>query len=206
VVHGDSSSRTAGVRRAGFVAGDADDGEAAAAVGAALAGAVFVAGAALTGAAFAGAAFVAGAALAGAVFVAGAAFTGAVFCVGAALTGAALTSAALTSAALTGAAFVAGAGFVAGAALTGAAFFGGTAFAGTTLADAGTKTFEREHEMSLANNARELLLQNERALARLHDGTYGICEHCGNPIGKLRLQAFPRATLCMSCKQLEERR
>jgi RNA polymerase-binding protein DksA len=78
--------------------------------------------------------------------------------------------------------------------------------AGDDQADAGTKTFEREHEMSLANNARELLLQNERALARLHDGTYGICEHCGNPIGKLRLQAFPRATLCMSCKQLEERR
>ncbi|HSN07288.1 MAG TPA: TraR/DksA C4-type zinc finger protein [Candidatus Angelobacter sp.] len=60
--------------------------------------------------------------------------------------------------------------------------------------------------MSLANNARELLLQNERALARLEDGTYGICERCGRPIGKLRLQAFPRVTLCVSCKQLEERR
>ncbi len=78
--------------------------------------------------------------------------------------------------------------------------------AGDDQADAGTKTFEREHEMSLANNARELLLQNERALARLADGTYGVCERCGKPIGKLRLQAFPRATLCVSCKQLEERR
>ena len=78
--------------------------------------------------------------------------------------------------------------------------------AGDDQADAGTKTFEREHEMSLANNARELLLQNERALGRLHDGTYGVCERCGKPIGKLRLQAFPRATLCVSCKQLEERR
>ena len=78
--------------------------------------------------------------------------------------------------------------------------------AGDDQADAGTKTFEREHEMSLANNARELLLQNERALQRLEDGTYGVCERCGLPIGKLRLQAFPRATLCMSCKQLEERR
>jgi RNA polymerase-binding protein DksA len=78
--------------------------------------------------------------------------------------------------------------------------------AGDDQADAGTKTFEREHEMSLANNARELLVQNERALARLHDGTYGVCERCGKPIGKLRLQAFPRATLCVSCKQLEERR
>jgi RNA polymerase-binding protein DksA len=78
--------------------------------------------------------------------------------------------------------------------------------AGDDQADAGTKTFEREHEMSLANNARELLEQNQRALARLNDGTYGVCERCGKPIGKLRLQAFPRATLCVSCKQLEERR
>ena len=73
-------------------------------------------------------------------------------------------------------------------------------------ADAGTKTFEREHEMSLANNSRDLLLQVERALARLDAGTYGRCENCGNPIPKPRLQAFPRATLCVSCKQREERR
>jgi RNA polymerase-binding protein DksA len=73
-------------------------------------------------------------------------------------------------------------------------------------ADAGTKTFEREHEMSLANNSRDLLLQVERALARLDAGTYGRCENCGNPIPKARLQAFPRATLCVACKQREERR
>jgi DnaK suppressor protein len=51
-----------------------------------------------------------------------------------------------------------------------------------------------------------MLLQAERALARIEDGTYGICESCGNPIGKARLQAFPRATLCVTCKQREERR
>jgi len=78
--------------------------------------------------------------------------------------------------------------------------------AGDDQADAGTKTFEREHEMSLANNSRGLLLQAERALRRIEDGTYGLCESCGNPIGKARLQAFPRATLCVSCKQKEERR
>jgi RNA polymerase-binding transcription factor DksA len=43
-------------------------------------------------------------------------------------------------------------------------------------------------------------------LARLDDGSYGQCESCGNPIGKERLQAFPRATLCMACKQRQERR
>ena len=73
-------------------------------------------------------------------------------------------------------------------------------------ADAGSKTFEREHEMSLANNSRDLLVQVERALGRLDAGTYGRCEECGNPIPKARLQAFPRATLCVTCKQREERR
>jgi DnaK suppressor protein len=73
-------------------------------------------------------------------------------------------------------------------------------------ADAGSKTFEREHEMSLANNSRDLLLQVERALDRLDGGTYGRCESCGNQIPKPRLQAFPRATLCVACKQREERR
>jgi RNA polymerase-binding protein DksA len=77
--------------------------------------------------------------------------------------------------------------------------------AGDDQADAGSKTFEREQEMSLANNARDMLLQTERALSRISMGTYGICEVCGKPIGKYRLQAFPRATLCMACKQAEER-
>lgn len=77
--------------------------------------------------------------------------------------------------------------------------------AGDDQADAGSKTFEREHEMSLANNARDLLLQAQHALARIQDGTYGMCESCGKPIGKYRLQAFPRATLCLVCKQAEER-
>ena len=77
---------------------------------------------------------------------------------------------------------------------------------GEDQADTGSKTFEREHEMSLAASHREILGQTERALARIDDGTYGICERCGNPIGKARLKAFPRATLCMTCKEREERR
>ncbi|WP_406287424.1 TraR/DksA family transcriptional regulator [Embleya sp. NBC_00896] len=78
--------------------------------------------------------------------------------------------------------------------------------AGDDQADTGTKNFEREHEMSLTNNARGMLLQSEKALRRLADGTYGACESCGSAIGKARLQAFPRATLCVTCKQREERR
>ena len=78
--------------------------------------------------------------------------------------------------------------------------------AGDDPADAGTATFEREQEISLANNAREVFEQSARALARLVAGTYGVCESCGNPIGKNRLLAFPRATLCMTCKSKQERR
>jgi DnaK suppressor protein len=78
--------------------------------------------------------------------------------------------------------------------------------AGDDSADAGAKTFQREHELALTQNARELLAQTERVLAKIKDGTYGVCESCGQPIGKARLQAFPRATLCVACKQREERR
>ena len=77
--------------------------------------------------------------------------------------------------------------------------------AGDDPADAGAKTFQREHDLALTHNARELLAQNERAVARIAAGTYGVCESCGEPIGKARLQAFPRATLCVQCKQREER-
>ncbi|MFB7593941.1 TraR/DksA C4-type zinc finger protein [Streptomyces sp. NPDC056160] len=78
--------------------------------------------------------------------------------------------------------------------------------AGDDQADTGTKNITREHELALAANARETLTQTERALDRLDAGTYGLCENCGNPIGKARMQAFPRATLCVECKQKQERR
>ncbi|MFF4797498.1 TraR/DksA family transcriptional regulator [Streptomyces sp. NPDC001351] len=78
--------------------------------------------------------------------------------------------------------------------------------AGDDQADTGTKNITREHELALAANAREMLTQTERALVRLDAGTYGLCENCGNPIGKARMQAFPRATLCVECKQKQERR
>jgi DnaK suppressor protein len=78
--------------------------------------------------------------------------------------------------------------------------------AGDDQADAGTKTFEREHEMSLVYNARDMVTQTERAVERIDTKSYGKCEECGSFIGKDRLQVFPRATLCMACKQKEERR
>ena len=78
--------------------------------------------------------------------------------------------------------------------------------AGQDQADMGATSFERDHELTVLNSEKDKLAQIERALQRIDDGTYGVCESCGNPIGKLRLMAFPRATLCMTCKQREERR
>ncbi|MEU6902920.1 TraR/DksA family transcriptional regulator [Streptomyces virginiae] len=78
--------------------------------------------------------------------------------------------------------------------------------AGDDQADTGTKNITRESELALAANASSMLEQTERALERLEAGTYGLCENCGKPIGKARMQAFPRATLCVDCKQKQERR
>lgn len=77
---------------------------------------------------------------------------------------------------------------------------------GDDQADAGAATWEREHEMSLVFNSRALLTQTEHALSRISAGTYGICAECGQAIGKMRLQAFSRATLCLTCKAKTERR
>lgn len=78
--------------------------------------------------------------------------------------------------------------------------------AGPDAADLGTATFERDHEMTLVSGERDALQQIERALTRARDGKLGLCESCGQAIPKMRVVAFPRATLCVSCKQREERR
>lgn len=78
--------------------------------------------------------------------------------------------------------------------------------AGDDQADAGSKTFEREQELSIAANRLDLLTQIQRAVERIDAGTYGFCESCGKPIPKARLKAFPMATLDVACKQREERR
>jgi RNA polymerase-binding protein DksA len=73
-------------------------------------------------------------------------------------------------------------------------------------ADSGTATFERERDLSLENNIRDLLGKIEKALARMENGTFGICERCGKPIEKARLKALPYANLCIKDKQAEARR
>ena len=72
-------------------------------------------------------------------------------------------------------------------------------------ADAGTDTFERERDLSLTNNIRDLIEKIDRALERIDQGAYGLCERCGRPIEKARIKALPYATLCIKDKQAEER-
>jgi DnaK suppressor protein len=73
-------------------------------------------------------------------------------------------------------------------------------------ADAGTFTFERERDLSIENNVRDLLGKIDRALARMDDGTYGICSRCGKPIEKARLTALPYVDLCIKDAQAQSRR
>jgi RNA polymerase-binding transcription factor len=72
-------------------------------------------------------------------------------------------------------------------------------------ADAGTATFERERDLSLVNNLRDLMDRIDKALGKIDEGTYGLCDRCGRPIEKLRLKALPYANLCLKDKQAEER-
>jgi len=73
-------------------------------------------------------------------------------------------------------------------------------------ADAGTATFEREKDLSIENNVRDLLQKIERALRRMDEGTYGVCDICGKPIEKARIKALPYVDLCIKDAQAQSRR
>lgn len=73
-------------------------------------------------------------------------------------------------------------------------------------ADAGTATFEREKDLSIEQNVRDLLQKIERALQKIDAGTYGICERCGKPIEKARIKALPYVDLCIKDAQARSRR
>ncbi len=73
------------------------------------------------------------------------------------------------------------------------------------LADHAGELIEREMDESLEENAEHIVVEIDAALAALDAGTYGTCARCGAAIPAERLDAVPYATLCVSCKQLEER-
>ena len=66
------------------------------------------------------------------------------------------------------------------------------------FADAGSFTFERERDLSLVGNARDLIDKVEQALARIDADRFGCCEACGGAIEAERLDALPYATLCLA--------
>jgi RNA polymerase-binding transcription factor DksA len=73
-------------------------------------------------------------------------------------------------------------------------------------ADAGSFTFERERDLSIENNVRDLLGKIDRALTRMAEGRYGICSRCGKSIEKARLKALPYVDLCIKDARAQTRR
>jgi RNA polymerase-binding protein DksA len=72
-------------------------------------------------------------------------------------------------------------------------------------AASGTTTFERERDLSLSENVKDLQKRVDEALDHIEDGTYGTCDMCGERIQEERLKALPYANLCIKCKQKEEK-
>src|ERR1041385_2288773 len=73
------------------------------------------------------------------------------------------------------------------------------------LGDMASVTFDRELDEGLEEGAQQTLQQIDRALQKLDDGTYGVCERCGRPIAEERLRARPWATLCIDDQRLADR-
>lgn len=66
--------------------------------------------------------------------------------------------------------------------------------------EGGTANVDREIDLYLSGQARATVVEIDRALEKIDNGTYGLCEHCGDPIPEARLQALPYAALCVTCK------
>ena len=73
------------------------------------------------------------------------------------------------------------------------------------LADHASDMLERELDWTLEENAERILTEIDDALARLVEGTYGVCAVCGKAIPAERLAAVPYATLCVEDKRMQER-
>jgi RNA polymerase-binding transcription factor DksA len=72
-------------------------------------------------------------------------------------------------------------------------------------ADLGTEMFEREKDLSILERVEAERADVDRALKRLEDGTYGLCEACGREIAKARLEIRPAARFCVDDQAAAER-
>jgi DnaK suppressor protein len=76
---------------------------------------------------------------------------------------------------------------------------------GKRIGDGTTEAISRLTDIGVGRSLETGLERTERALAKLDDGTYGVCDACGAPIPPRRLQAMPDSVLCVSCAALEPR-
>jgi DnaK suppressor protein len=67
------------------------------------------------------------------------------------------------------------------------------------MADVGTENYDQEFTLGLIENEQTTLEQVQSALNRIDAGTFGVCEECGEPIARPRLQALPYTRHCIQC-------
>ena len=73
------------------------------------------------------------------------------------------------------------------------------------IADKATSSYTKEFLFSLSDTERTLVQQIDQAIARIDDGSYGTCTHCGNPLMEKRLEAVPWTPYCLDCMELSEK-
>jgi len=73
------------------------------------------------------------------------------------------------------------------------------------LGETATATLDREIDYSLEENSEQVLRAIDGALRRIDEGTFGVCETCGQAISEERLEAIPYATQCIDCRRKGER-
>ncbi|MBI3076406.1 MAG: RNA polymerase-binding protein DksA [Deltaproteobacteria bacterium] len=72
------------------------------------------------------------------------------------------------------------------------------------MTDMATQESDLTFNLRIRDRERKLITKIREALSRIEDGTYGICEACGNEISEKRLEARPVTTFCIDCKTREE--
>ena len=70
--------------------------------------------------------------------------------------------------------------------------------------DRATLESDRNFELRIRDRERKLIPKIKEALERIENGTYGICEECGEEISEKRLESRPEAAMCIVCKTKEE--
>jgi phage/conjugal plasmid C-4 type zinc finger TraR family protein len=75
---------------------------------------------------------------------------------------------------------------------------------GSHMADHATEVFEQARNLAVSQRLKRTLVEVNRALEKMDQGTYHLCDRCGKEIDQARLQALPHATLCMSCQARAE--